>query len=111
MPIGTHTRVQAKSYLFNILLKNLVYAWLPGIKRQANKELISNFTLWAQNSSKSQISYPIENLNFLYSFFYLPPLSVELGGANIAITCEYKHKHFYLPIHSFFMSNHYLYWN
>merc|ERR1712107_34885 len=34
IPIGTHTTIQNKSYIFQSLLKNLKFAFLPAIKRQ-----------------------------------------------------------------------------
>jgi ribosomal protein L5 len=37
MPVGTHTTIQSKSYLFDSLLKNLKFAFLPGIIRNTEK--------------------------------------------------------------------------
>jgi ribosomal protein L5 len=34
MPVGTHTTIQSNSGQFDSLLKNLTFAFLPGIKRQ-----------------------------------------------------------------------------
>jgi len=110
MPIGTHTTIQSKTGQFDSLLKNLKYGFLPGIKRQA-EILDPKLTVWSQNSNDCQISYAVENLNFLYSFFYLPPLSVDLGGANISISSTYSNKYYYVGVHSFFLSTQSLYWN
>jgi hypothetical protein len=41
----------------------------------------------------------------------LPPLSINLGGANITISSTYSHKHYYVSIHSFFFSTQSLYWD
>jgi hypothetical protein len=108
MVLGTHTTVQSNTPVFDSLLKNLKFAFLPGIKRHTEK-LNPSLTLWSQNSTSCQINYPIENLNFLYSFFYLPPLSVDLGGANISVTSYYPNNHFYKALHSFYFSTHSLY--
>ena len=110
MPVGTHSTTQCGSYLFNSLLKNLTYSFLPGIKRQV-QILEPKLTSWSENSNSCQISYGIENLNFLHPFFYLPPMNSHLGGANIAITSHYSKNHFYLPLHSFFLSTKSLYWS
>jgi hypothetical protein len=107
-PVGTFTSSHFKSGVFESYYLNLYLAFLPSFKRQGSEDP----TITVLNINSLQLVFPITDLNFLYSFFLLPPIfysSSNLGGANIGFSSKSNFKHFYPSIHKFFFSTRYIF--